>query len=254
MGGLKNEIGNVYGYLTVIERAENTKDGRAQWLCQCKCGNTTVVLGKHLRSGNTKSCGCYQKERATQSNLSRTENLVGKKFLKLTVLSEAGFSEKNNYGKRDRIYECLCDCGNICEANGNFLKCGSKKSCGCLISQGEYEIESILKENNIPYIKEKSLDDLTNINGNKLRFDFIIYNKDNSINRCVEFDGIQHFTGPDTRVWGRTTDTLETIQERDSIKNKYCKDNNIILIRIPYIKLTKITLEDIMGDKFQVKE
>lgn len=58
-----------------------------------------------------------------------------------------------------------------------------------MISQGEYEIESILKENNIPYIKEKSLDDLTNINGNKLRFDFIIYNKDNSINRCVEFDG-----------------------------------------------------------------
>lgn len=36
---LKNEIGNTYGYLTVIARAENTKEGRAQWLCQCKCGN-----------------------------------------------------------------------------------------------------------------------------------------------------------------------------------------------------------------------
>lgn len=30
---IKNEIGNIYGYLTVLERAENTKDGRAQWLC-----------------------------------------------------------------------------------------------------------------------------------------------------------------------------------------------------------------------------
>lgn len=57
--GLKNELGNTYGYLTVIARAENTKEGRAQWLCRCKCGNEVVVLGKHLRSGNTKSCGCY---------------------------------------------------------------------------------------------------------------------------------------------------------------------------------------------------
>ena len=56
---VKNEIGNTYGYLTVIERAENTKEGRAQWKCKCKCGNELIVLGKHLRSGNTKSCGCY---------------------------------------------------------------------------------------------------------------------------------------------------------------------------------------------------
>jgi len=62
---IKNEIGNTYGYLTVIERAPNNKDGRAMWKCRCKCGNEVIVLGKHLRSGNTKSCGCYQKERAT---------------------------------------------------------------------------------------------------------------------------------------------------------------------------------------------
>ena len=47
---LKNEIGNTYTYLTVIERAENTKEGRARWLCQCKCGNMVIVLGKHLPS------------------------------------------------------------------------------------------------------------------------------------------------------------------------------------------------------------
>ena len=33
MATLKNEIGNVYGYLTVIARAENDKSGRARWLC-----------------------------------------------------------------------------------------------------------------------------------------------------------------------------------------------------------------------------
>ena len=77
---LKNEIGNVYGYLTVIERAENDKEGRAQWLCQCKCGNQVIVRGKALRNGNTKSCGCYQRERAAQSNMDRVGSLVGKKF------------------------------------------------------------------------------------------------------------------------------------------------------------------------------
>ena len=69
MSGLKNEIDNRYGYLTVIERAPNNKEGRAMWKCKCDCGNEVIVLGKHLRSGNTKSCGCYQKERAIQSNL-----------------------------------------------------------------------------------------------------------------------------------------------------------------------------------------
>lgn len=51
---LKNEIGNTYGYLTVIERALNNKDNRAMWKCRCKCGNELVVLGKSLRNGNTQ--------------------------------------------------------------------------------------------------------------------------------------------------------------------------------------------------------
>lgn len=92
--GLINEIGNVYGYLTVIERAPNNKDGRAMWKCKCKCGNEVIVLGKHLRSGNTKSCGCYQKERAAESNLKRGGDLTGRRFGKLVVLEEAGFIKK----------------------------------------------------------------------------------------------------------------------------------------------------------------
>lgn len=110
---VKNEIGNTYGYLTVIERAENSKEGRAQWLCQCKCGNQVIVLGKHLRSGNTKSCGCYQKEQATKSNMERGGDLTGKRFGKLVVLKEDGFVIGTN-GKRRRLWLCQCDCGNQC--------------------------------------------------------------------------------------------------------------------------------------------
>lgn len=85
---LKNEIGNTYGYLTVIERAPNNKEGRAMWKCKCKCVNEVLVLGKYLRSGNTKSCGCYQKERATESNLKRGSDLTGRRFGKLVVIEE----------------------------------------------------------------------------------------------------------------------------------------------------------------------
>lgn len=57
--------GKKYGRLTVIERAGTRKlDGqyRPTWLCQCDCGNQTVVIGANLRSGMTKSCGCLRRE------------------------------------------------------------------------------------------------------------------------------------------------------------------------------------------------
>lgn len=50
--------GNKYGRLTVIDRAENSKDGRARWNCICDCGNATIVAARNLKSGSVKSCGC----------------------------------------------------------------------------------------------------------------------------------------------------------------------------------------------------
>lgn len=54
---LKNEIGNTYNYLTVIDYAYS-KNNMAYWKCKCKCGNEIIVAGIYLRSNNTKSCGC----------------------------------------------------------------------------------------------------------------------------------------------------------------------------------------------------
>jgi hypothetical protein len=58
----KNEIGNRYGRLLVIERSDNTKQGRAQWKCLCDCGNKIISLGSNLRNGHTASCGCQRRE------------------------------------------------------------------------------------------------------------------------------------------------------------------------------------------------
>lgn len=62
MSELIDMIGKKIGRLTVVERAENTKQGTTQWKCICECGNEVVILGSNLRQGRTKSCGCYQKE------------------------------------------------------------------------------------------------------------------------------------------------------------------------------------------------
>lgn len=51
--------GKRFGRLIVVRRGENHKQGQARWICLCDCGNETLSSGRHLRNGNTKSCGCY---------------------------------------------------------------------------------------------------------------------------------------------------------------------------------------------------
>lgn len=53
--------GSRFGRLVVVARAENVGT-RAAWQCQCDCGRLTAVVGKELRSGNTRSCGCLMNE------------------------------------------------------------------------------------------------------------------------------------------------------------------------------------------------
>lgn len=66
MSKAKDETGNRYSRLLVIERAENTKLGQARWLCKCDCGNEVIVAGSKLRSGNTNSCSCYRYDRTRE--------------------------------------------------------------------------------------------------------------------------------------------------------------------------------------------
>ena len=242
MATLKNEIGNVYGYLTVIARAQNDNNGRARWLCQCKCGNQIEVLGKSLRNGNTKSCGCYQRERAAQSNMDRAGSLVGQKFGKLTVICENGFITHAS-GRKSRIYYCECDCGNIIPAaQHQYLAYGDLTSCGCIRSKGEYQIEQLLKSQNIKYVREYSFSDL--IDDLPLRFDFAVFNNEDKLLGLIEFQGEQHYN-PSNGFYN------ETIIEHDKMKKEYCKTCNIPLIEIKYKRNCDLTLEDLQLEKLR---
>ncbi len=61
MGKLINLTGKRFGRLTIIERVQNNKYNKPQWLCRCMCNNKTIVSGHDLKNNNTKSCGCLRK-------------------------------------------------------------------------------------------------------------------------------------------------------------------------------------------------
>ena len=95
----------------------------------------------------------------------------------------------------------------------------------CCESNGEMEISRFLEEYNIKYTREYCFNDCKYIRS--LYFDF--YLLDNNI--CIEFDGQQHFKP--MKIFGGDKAFKEN-NIRDEIKNKYCVNNNIKLIRIKY--------------------
>ena len=110
--------------------------------------------------------------------------MIGKRFGNLIVIQED--KEKDTDGSYK--YICQCDCGNIKSISGCSLRDGTTKSCGCIqYSIGEKNIQKILNENNLKYIKEYKITELNN-----KRFDFAIFNNENII-RLIEFDGRQHY-------------------------------------------------------------
>lgn len=62
-------VGQRYGLLVVIDPTVQTdlhlKNAKRKWICLCDCGKTAVIKSASLRSGNTKSCGCFRRELAT---------------------------------------------------------------------------------------------------------------------------------------------------------------------------------------------
>lgn len=67
-----NLIGLRFCRLVVIDRCENDRFGKSRWLCRCDCGNTSVVNSGALKSGKTKSCGCFNQECVIARNKTRT--------------------------------------------------------------------------------------------------------------------------------------------------------------------------------------
>lgn len=240
---MTSQVNKTYNYLTVLERDLSKGVGHGKdsyWICQCKCGNKTSVRLADLKRGTTKSCGCYALEQLTKRN---QKDIAGMRSGMLVAIEPTGERSDHN----DFLWRCKCDCGNenyICPAS--FILTQHAKSCGCKHrSFGEIEIANLLKDNQINYIDEYKFKDFYNYNTSPLRYDFAIIDNNNTVLRLIEFDGEQHY---------RTSSNFWSPKQirNDKLKNQYAKEHNIPLVRIPYTKLGKITLEDIMGEEFIV--
>jgi len=82
MGVFVDRTGQKFGRLLVVEKSnERNKSGNVKWLCVCDCGNTKVLAGSTLKSGDTKSCGCLFIE--TAANKGKAKKIHGMTHTKI---------------------------------------------------------------------------------------------------------------------------------------------------------------------------
>lgn len=228
----KNIIGQRFGKLVVVKATTERKHGSVVWECQCDCGNIAYATTEGLRTGDNVSCGCYNKAREQFKEAVKI-NLVNQRFGKLTVLAETNMRTASG----GVLWECKCDCGNICYVSTNHLRNHNTQSCGCLqnISVGEQKIKDLLDEHHISYQREYKFPDLQN-----RRYDFAILDENGKVIQLIEFDGEQHFQ--EALFFNKS---LAEQQRIDKEKTNFANAKNIKLIRIPYWKRNILTFEDL---------
>ena len=213
-------IGTKINKWTVLDIKNNRSHPDA--ICVCECGTLKPVNIRNLIHNATKDCGCGRK---AMLSATRSKDLVGQRFGKLEVIE--ALPKTNEYNRK--VYKCLCDCGSITYADSCQLVTGGKYSCGCLNSYYNLYIHRLLDKLNIEHIAEYTIW----VGERRFRFDFYLP----QYNLAIEYDGEGHYMP--IKYWAEETDEeaeamLLGVQERDKIKNKYCEDNKINLLRIPY--------------------
>ena len=263
--GIKYKAGDKvgpYGH-TLLERIEKTKSNH--WKCLFLCGwcnkNTFVTTLDHITRKNHEylSCGCkdqevLEKKKDRIKNQDKNKTIFGAKKARekhspYKINTKWGhLTIKEITNKRDcsgnKIVKCICDCGKsdlLYEYSTSYLYNENyQRRCPLCkiktVSSGEEKIQKILTDNGIQFFKEYIFENCFNPKTNyKLLFDFYLPD----YNCCIEYDGIQHFK---TNSYFQHN-SLENRKDRDSIKDNFCKENNIKLIRIPYWDYNKISIE-----------
>lgn len=213
-------VGKTFGKLTVIQMIP-TENYKTKVRCKCECGNEVIIQRTHLVSGHTKSCGCI------------LNNYVSRDFTGyisdygVEIVSKDRFDKKSGW----TLWKCKCGlCGSSFIAYPFHVVQGLKRSCGCVKkSAREILIEQLFKRSHTKFKKEYIFTDCKD-NG-WLRFDFALLNHKGVVTYLIEYDGAQHFKP--VAIWGGEEGLKKQIA-RDKIKDEYCANNNIPLLRLPY--------------------
>lgn len=238
MGRFKYNPGDRIGPYQILMLERTFKESCGQWHAKFECpydNNIFETRIKNVVCGDTQSCGCAQKRNAIKQGHNNFKNLTGQRFNKLIAIEPIGKNSNGNF-----LWYCECDCGGHKIVSNSDLKLGKIISCGCVNSKGEAKLQKIFNNLNIEYQSQYSFSNCVSENGVTLKFDFYLP----KYNLLIEYDGKQHFEY--TGYGWSTKEQLEKTQQRDNIKNQYCLNNNIRLIRIPYTDFNKLSEQYIL--------
>ena len=207
--------GNKYDYSKVVYINSKTK-------VSIRCTTHDIVFAQ-TPNNHMNGQGCPMCSKESMSNLFRQQIQM--------FIAECNKKHKNKYDYSKVIYKDRHT--NIiitCQMHGDFTQRANSHIRGrgcptCKKSHSENKIAEWLSSVYITYIREKRFLNCTH----KYTLPFDFYLPD--YNTCIEYDGEQHFMIKD--FWGGD-EALQLTKHRDNIKTKYCLDNNITLIRIPY--------------------
>lgn len=132
------------------------------------------------------------------------------------------------YVKSNISIQHMCyKCSNTWHASPHAVLSGT--GCPrCKLSKGALATHDFLERSGLKFVKEKTFPDC--IDKSKLQFDFYLP----YLNTCIEYDGHHHFGPWRTRSTRVLLERFKYTKNHDKIKNAYCKDRGIHLIRIPY--------------------
>lgn len=217
-------IGKKFGSLTVLSKTEDKYARNIIYKCQCECGQICYKRGGSLTSGHITHCSANCSI-LKQSHIN-SKKIQGEKFGLLTPIKQI-----ENGVDRNARWLCQCDCGNTTIRYTRHLLNGQAVSCGCLNHSIKVEeIRKILDAYNIKYKMEYIFPDLL---GDKspLRFDFVIFNDNNEIQKIIEYQGEQHYRV--IKSWGGEEKFIQR-QRYDQLKREYCKEKSYFLQEIKY--------------------
>lgn len=215
----------VHGYKYDYSKVEYLSSQKHVIIICKKHGEFLQTPNVHLRGRNCYKC--YLEKNSKDKHYST------KIFIKKAKEIHGGLYDysKVNYISNRKPIEI------ICKVHGSFFQRpvyhlqgnGCQK---CNMSIGERKIYTFLEKHKIKFEMQKRFKDCKD--QRPLPFDFYLPEK----NMCIEFDGDQHFS--DRYKFSRGRGSLEKVQKRDKIKNEYCKQNNIKLLRISCFKIRKV--------------
>lgn len=100
-----NHTGKRFGRLVVLSPTDKRCGGSIVWECLCDCDKKTTVRSVHLTNGNTRSCGCVQKDYAQSGKANLRHGRCGTVEYHAYMAAKARCTQRNgkgwkNYGGR----------------------------------------------------------------------------------------------------------------------------------------------------------